>query len=90
MGNAVLLELSRQTIVAALQLAAPILGCVLLVWLLVSLLQAATQTHDPTASAVPRLAAAAVAALVFGPWMMAMLRAFSTDLWANIPHIIRP
>ncbi len=89
MEDALLLDLTRQSLLAAVQLAAPVLACVLVVSLLVSLLQSATQMHDPTASAVPRLAAAAVAVIVFGPWMIAMLLALTTDLWINIPRIIR-
>ena len=32
---------------------------------------------------------AAVAVVVFGPWMMAMLLALTSDLWVNIPRIVR-
>jgi len=61
---------------------------VLIVSVLVSLVQAATQMHDPTTSAVPRLAAGAIAVLVFGPWMIAMLVALSNDLWTSIPRMV--
>lgn len=89
MGDTLFVDLARESVVAAVQVAAPVLGCVLLVSVVISLLQAATQMHDPTTSAVPRLAAAAIGTLLFGPWMIAALLAFSTDLWTNIPRMIR-
>ncbi|MGD8239135.1 MAG: flagellar biosynthetic protein FliQ [Armatimonadota bacterium] len=89
MTNPMLVDLARESLLGAVQVAAPVLGCVLLVSVVVSFLQAATQMHDPTASAVPRLAAAAVGLLIFGSWMMAMLCSLSTDLWANIPRIVQ-
>ena len=89
MTDTLFADLARESLLAAAQLAAPVLACVFVVSLVVSLLQATTQMHDPTTSAVPRLAAGAVAVLVFGPWMVAMLVALSTDLWANIPRMVR-
>ncbi|MFQ6096988.1 MAG: flagellar biosynthetic protein FliQ [Armatimonadota bacterium] len=89
MDAGLLLRVSQDTILLALEVAAPVLLAVLVVSALVSVLQATTQMQDPTAATVPRLAAAAVAVLIFGLWMLSALRAFTVDLWANLPQMVR-
>lgn len=79
-------ELIRSSLWLALQLAGPLLVVCLLVGLVVSVFQAATQLTDQTLSFVPKLFAAVVAGAVLLPWMASRLTEFSRLLIENIPH----
>ena len=56
-----------------LMVAAPVLGVVLLVGLVVSVLQAATQINEATLSFVPKVVAAVLMMAFAGPWMLTTL-----------------
>jgi len=56
-----------------------------LVGLLVGMFQAATQINEMTLSFIPKLAAVALAAVLFGPWMLHVWAGFTTELIRNIP-----
>jgi flagellar biosynthesis protein FliQ len=64
---------------------APVLGLTMLVGLLISVLQVVTQVQEMSLTFVPKLVVAAVTLVVFGPWMLRTLSAFSVRLWAGIP-----
>jgi flagellar biosynthetic protein FliQ len=78
-------DLLHEALLTALQLGAPPLLAVLVVSLVVSLLQALMQLHDPTINIVPRLFVAAIAVLALLPWMLDRMVAFATDLYAQPP-----
>lgn len=63
----------------------PILGITMVVGLVISILQVVTQVQEMSLSFVPKLVAAGVAVLAFGPWMLAQLCRYATGLWAQIP-----
>jgi flagellar biosynthesis protein FliQ len=65
----------------------PVLGCVMLVGLFISLLQVVTQVQEMTLTFVPKLLTAGVALVGFGPWMPRKLAQFTTTLWASIPSM---
>ena len=69
-----------------LMLAAPVLGSVLVVGLLVSLFQAITQVHEATLSFVPKLIAAIGVFAVAGPWMMTTLVDFIRSTLLSLPN----
>jgi flagellar biosynthesis protein FliQ len=64
---------------------APVLGLTMLVGLLISVLQVVTQVQEMSLTFVPKLVVAAVTLVVFGPWMLRTLSAFSVRLWSGIP-----
>lgn len=64
---------------------APVLGLTMLVGLLISILQVVTQVQEMSLTFVPKLVVAAATLVVFGPWMLRTLSAFSVRLWAGIP-----
>jgi flagellar biosynthesis protein FliQ len=63
----------QQGLLLLLMVSAPILIVVLVVGLLVSVFQAATQINESTLSFVPKIVAAVVVLAVAGPWMMTTL-----------------
>jgi flagellar biosynthetic protein FliQ len=70
-----------------LLVSAPVLGLTMLVGVLISVLQVVTQVQEMSLTFVPKLVVAAVSIVVFGPWMLRTLSAFSTRLWVGIPSM---
>lgn len=89
MTDSTVLDLAQRSVAVALMLSAPVLGLGLLVGLVVSVFQAATQIQEMTLSFVPKILAAAAAVVIFGPWMLRSLIAFTTKLLLSIPTLAR-
>jgi flagellar biosynthetic protein FliQ len=77
-----------QAIRLALLLAAPMLLTGLVVGLLVSIFQTATQINEMTMTFVPKMLAVGVALLLFAPWMLQLLIDFTQNLFVNIPMYV--
>jgi flagellar biosynthetic protein FliQ len=71
-----------------LMVAAPMLLTVLVVGLVVSVVQAATQLHEATLSFVPKLIAAVVVMAVPGPWMLTTLVEYIQRTLQAIPGAV--
>lgn len=70
-----------------LVVAGPILAATLIVGILVSIVQVATQMQEVTLSYVPKLLIAAVLLIGLGPWMMARVTDFARGLYLIIPTL---
>ena len=78
----------QQGLYLLLLVSAPILLAVLVVGLVVSVFQAATQINEATLSFVPKIVAA-VAVLAFaGPWMMTTLVEYLQRTLQSIPQAV--
>ncbi|MEW5794531.1 MAG: flagellar biosynthetic protein FliQ [Bacillota bacterium] len=74
------LELVQKSLMMVLLLAAPPLLVSLLVGLVISLLQAATQVQDQMITFVPRMIAVFLSILLLAPWYMKMITSFAHDV----------
>jgi flagellar biosynthetic protein FliQ len=83
-NEGVILALMREALTVGMLIGAPILATTLVVGVVVSIIQAATQVNEATLTFVPKLIAVFVAMLIFGPWMMATLLDFSAGIFANM------
>lgn len=63
----------------------PVLGLTMLVGLVISVMQVVTQVQEMSLTIVPKLLAAGVALIAFGPWMLRTLCRFAVGLWTQIP-----
>ena len=72
------LALMADMLVTAALVSAPVLIVTLVVGLIISVLQVVTSIQESTLTFVPKLGAAAVVLLIFGPWMLATLAEFAT------------
>ena len=79
------LTMGQNALFLLLMVAAPVLGVVLGVGLLVSLFQAITQIHEATLAFVPKLIAAIAVFAIAGPWMMTTMVEFIRTTIQNIP-----
>jgi flagellar biosynthetic protein FliQ len=78
-----------EAIRTAIMLAAPMLTVGLLVGILVSIFQAATQINEMTLVFVPKMLGVAIALLIFFPWMLRVITDFSHNLIMNLPMYLR-
>lgn len=73
MNAQMVLTMGQEALLMLLMVAAPVLGVVLIVGLVVSLFQAVTQINEATLAFVPKLLAAMAVFAIAGPWMLTML-----------------
>jgi flagellar biosynthetic protein FliQ len=71
-----------------LMISAPLLLTVLVVGLVVSIFQAATQINEATLSFVPKVVAAVAVLAVAGPWMLTMLVDYIRQTLQSIPSMV--
>lgn len=78
----------QQGLYMMMLVAAPILIVVLLVGVVVSVIQAATQINEATLSFVPKVIAAVLTLAVAGPWMMTELVEYIQRTLLTIPSVV--
>jgi flagellar biosynthesis protein FliQ len=88
MNQEMVMNLAYQGMRLAVYIAGPILFVVLIVGLLVSLFQAATQINEMTLSFIPKVMATLAVIIITGPMLIRMLVDFTRDLLLNIPNVI--
>jgi flagellar biosynthetic protein FliQ len=76
-------ELGRITMQTTLLIGAPILAIATVISLAISIVQVLTSVQDATVATVPRLLAAAVAAVLLMPWMLRRLAGFTVQLFSD-------
>lgn len=84
-----IIDLGRKTLMMVLILSAPMLLLSLVVGLVVSIFQAATQITEMTLTFIPKLVAMGIALLVFLPWMLQLFKGFFVELLEMIPSMLR-
>jgi flagellar biosynthesis protein FliQ len=78
----------QQGMVLLLMVSAPILITVLVIGLVVSIFQAATQINEATLSFVPKIIGAVAVLAVMGPWMMGTLVDYLRGVLISIPGAV--
>ncbi len=71
------------------EISLPVLGVALVIGLLVSIFQAATQINESTLSFLPKIAAIILVLIVLSPWMLKKMNDFTRNLYEKIPEIGR-
>ena len=88
MTPGIVMEIGRQAIEVTLLIASPMLVTALVVGLIISIFQAATQLNESTLQFVPKLVAMFVVLLLAGPWMLQYLIDYIQRLFGSIPQLI--
>lgn len=88
MNTQTVLTLGQSALEVMLIVAGPLLIVALVVGLLVSILQAATQINEMTLSFIPKILGIFGTLLLLGPWMLATLIDYTRRLISSIPTII--
>lgn len=82
------MTIARQALELTVMVAAPMLLTALVIGLLVSIFQAATQINEMTLSFIPKLLGMFGALLITGPWMIGILLDYMTRLYSSIPYMV--
>jgi flagellar biosynthetic protein FliQ len=88
MNPQTVMALGQNAVEMTLLISAPLLLAALLVGLIVSIFQAATQINEMTLSFIPKLIAIFAALLVSGPWILTMMTDYMRRLITSIPSLI--
>jgi len=81
------IDIGRKAVQTVLLVAAPMLLSGLIIGLLVSIFQAATQINEQTMTFVPKIVAVLLALLLFGPWIMNIILPFTTGIFEEIATV---
>lgn len=84
----IVMSIGRQAIEMTLILAGPLLLAALVIGLIISVFQAATQINEQTLSFIPKLVGMFIVLLLAGPWMLQMMVDYIRRLFESIPQII--
>ena len=79
----------RQGLKLILMLAGPPLLTGLVVGVLISIFQAATQIQEMTLSFVPKIIAVFIVIMIAFPWMVKIMHRFTTDLIINLYRYVQ-
>ena len=82
------MTMGRQAMEITLMVAAPMLLVALIIGLIVSIFQAATQINEQTLSFIPKLVGIFAAMVIAGPWMLSVMLDYMRQLFSNIPAMI--
>ncbi len=88
MTTQTVLTLGQQCLETMLMVAAPLLLVGLVVGLVISILQAATQINEMTLSFIPKMLAIFGTMMILGPWMLSTLIDYTRRLITSIPYMI--
>ncbi len=89
MTDQTILDIGAKALWVTIEVSAPVLASALIMGIIVSIFQAATQINEQTLSFVPKILLITVALVVCGPWIMHVMTEFTTDLFRTIPTIAR-
>ena len=76
------MEIMKEAMLVAFEIAGPLLIISIAVGLLVAIFQAATQIHEQTLTFVPKLIVIALVLLALGSWMSKFMNEFVVELFA--------
>jgi flagellar biosynthetic protein FliQ len=82
------MSIGRQAIEMTLILSGPLLLAALVIGLIISIFQAATQIIEQTLSFIPNLVGMFLVLILAGPWMLQMMVDYIRRLFESIPQII--
>lgn len=87
MNEQSIVDIAANTVWVTIQVATPSLVAALIIGLLVSIFQAATQINEQTLSFIPKVMVIFAAFIFFGPWIIKKMMEFTVLLYQNIGSI---
>jgi len=87
--EAYILKIARETLMTVLLLISPALGVGLLVGVVISMLQAATQIQEQTLTFVPKIVMIFLTLFITASWMMNILVSFTVNMFSQLPGMVR-
>jgi flagellar biosynthetic protein FliQ len=78
------IDLGRNAVETVLLISSPMLLSGLIIGLLVSIFQAATQINEQTMTFIPKIVAVLVSLILFAPWIIRVMLAFTQNVFQGI------
>ncbi len=82
------LTLGSEAMQTTLLVAAPVLGTALMIGLIVSIFQAATQINEQTLSFIPKLVGVMAVLILAGHWMLMTMVDYMHHVFTMIPQMV--
>jgi flagellar biosynthetic protein FliQ len=82
------MTMGRTAMEITLLVSAPLLLVALIIGLIVSIFQAATQINEATLSFIPKLVGVFIALVVAGPWMLSVMLDYMRQVFTGIPNMV--
>lgn len=89
MNDEMVMNLGAEAIKVMIYVAGPLLIAAMAIGILVSVLQAVTQINEATLTFIPKMIAIVVVLMVMAPWMIELLKGYTTDLLGNVTLWVR-
>ena len=83
-------HLAVQALTTTMEVAAPFLLAGLVVGVLISVFQAATQIQEMTLTFIPKIIVSGIVILVAGPWMLDRIVSYTSGIFLAIPTVAGP
>lgn len=80
--------IGQKAMEVTLLVSAPMLLVALIVGLVISIFQAATQINETTLSFIPKLVGVFAALIIAGPWMLTIMLDYMRGVFTNLPGLI--
>jgi flagellar biosynthetic protein FliQ len=84
------IHLATQAMTVGIKVSAPFLVAGLIVGLVISIFQAATQIQEVTLTFIPKIVVTGIVIVVAGPWMLDELVGYTRELYLSIPLLAGP
>ena len=81
------IDLGVEAIMVAMKVAAPALIATMVIGLVVSILQAATQINEQTMSFIPKILAMTAAMIFTGPWILQTMIFFTRTIFLKLVDV---
>ncbi|KFC69676.1 MULTISPECIES: flagellar biosynthesis protein FliQ [Massilia] len=82
------MTMGRTAMEITLMVSAPLLLVALIIGLIISIFQAATQINEATLSFIPKLVGVFIALVLAGPWMLSVMLDYMRGVFTGIPGLI--
>jgi flagellar biosynthetic protein FliQ len=88
LNSELIIQLAGEAVYTVLKASAPMLILALVVGLIISVFQAATQIQEQTLAFVPKIVVVLLSILVFGPWILQTLIDYTYNMLNNLDKYI--
>lgn len=89
MTNQQVVDVILSVLYITVEVSLPLLGVAMIIGLLISIFQAATQINESTLSFLPKIAAMILVLIILSPWMLRKLNDYTHRIYEKIPEYAR-
>lgn len=82
-------QIAKEAVEVILFISLPFLGTALIVGLIISIFQAATQIQEASLLIVPKIVVFLVTLLLLSPWVMQKMISYTESIFANLPRYVQ-